>query len=93
MEDLRIDSIKRKEKVTIKVNGKEVTAYMGETLLAALIASGYRSLKKSPVLKESRGGLCGMGVCYECLVTLNGIKNVRACMQEIQPDMEIEIEE
>ncbi|MEN8154158.1 MAG: (2Fe-2S)-binding protein [Acidobacteriota bacterium] len=93
MEDLRIDSIERKEKVTIKVNGEDVTAYMGETLLAALIASGYKSLKKSPVLKESRGGLCGMGVCYECLVTLDGAKNVRSCMQDIRPGMEIEIEE
>jgi len=93
MEDLRIDSIERKEKIAIKVNGKEVTAYLGETLLAALIASGYKQLKNSPVLKEGRGGLCGMGVCYECLVTLDGVKNVRACMQDIRPGMEIEIEE
>ncbi len=93
MEDLRIDSIERKEKVTIKVNGKDVSAYIGETLLAALIANGYKKLKKSPVLKEHRSGLCGMGVCYECLVTINGEKNVRACMEDIRPGMEIEIEE
>ena len=93
MEDLRINTIERKEKVAIKVNGKEVIAFMGETLLAALIASGYKQLKKSPVLKEGRGGLCGMGVCYECLVTIDGIKNMRACMQDIRPGMEIEIEE
>ena len=93
MEDLRINSIDRKEKITIRVNGKDVTAYAGETLLAALIANGYKKIKKSPVLKELRGGLCGMGVCYECLVTINGVKNIRACMEDIRPGMEIEIEE
>jgi len=93
MEDLRISSIERKEKVIINVNGKEVAAYIGETLLAALVASGYKQLKVSPVLKEHRGGLCGMGVCYECLVTVDGEKNIRACMTDIRPGMEIEIEE
>lgn len=93
MEDLRISSIDRKEKITIKVNGKDESAYIGETLLAALIASGYKQLKISPVLKEKRGGLCGMGVCYECLVTVDGVKNVRACMQDVKDGMEIGIEE
>ncbi|MCK5223099.1 MAG: (2Fe-2S)-binding protein [Candidatus Aminicenantes bacterium] len=93
MEDLRINSVERKNKITIKVNGKEVIAYTGETLLAALIASGYKQLKKSPVLKENRGGLCGMGVCYECLVTIDGEKNVRACMEDVRAGMEIGIEE
>ncbi len=93
MEDLRINSVKRKEKVVIIVNGKEVVAYIGETLLAALIASGYKHLKNSPVLKEKRGGLCGMGVCYECLVTIDGEKNLRACMHDVRAGMEIRIEE
>ena len=93
MEDLRIGTIDRKEKVTIKVNGIEYPAFTGETLLAALISSGYKQLKTSPVLKEKRGALCGMGVCYECLVTVNGTKSVRACMTEIKAGMEIEVEE
>lgn len=93
MEDLRISSIERKEKISIRVNGKEVVAYIGETLLAALIASGYKQLRRSPVLKEKRGGLCGMGVCYECLVTIDGEKNIRACMHDVKDGMVIEIEE
>lgn len=93
MEDLRIKSVERKEKITIKVNGKAAVAYIGETLLAALISNGFKSLKKSAVLGEKRGALCGMGVCYECLVTVDGVKNLRACMQDVRPGMEIEIEE
>ncbi len=93
MDDLRIGSIERKEKISIKVNGKSVDAYIGETLLAALIASGYKQLRRSPVLNERRGGLCGMGVCFECLVTVDGEKNVRACMTDVRQGMEIGIEE
>ncbi len=71
------------------VDGHPVTAYPGETLLAAMIAGGIRAQKKSPILHEKRGGLCGMGVCYECLVTVNGRSNVRACMCEIEAGMEV----
>lgn len=90
MKDLRIKKIIRKEKVNILVNGNELPAYEGETVLAALIASGYKSLKRSAFLKEKRGALCGMGVCFECLITINGIPNKRACMCQVEDNMEIE---
>ena len=93
MDDLRIGSIKRKEMVTFLVNGKKVQAYRGETLLAALLAAGYKRLKKSPVNHDPRGALCGMGVCFECIVTVNGIPNTRSCMIEVENNMEIEIDE
>jgi len=91
MDDLRIGSIKRKDKVTLSVNGKEITAYKGETLLAALIAAGYKSLKKSPIQEEPRGALCGMGVCFECIVTVNKEPNIRSCMTEVEDNMTVEI--
>lgn len=93
MDDLRISTIRRKEKVILSVNGREVSAYRGESLLAALMASGYKRLKKSPVYSEPRGPLCGMGACFECIVTVNGIPNTRSCMTEVENDMEIEIDE
>jgi len=90
MEDLRIKSIKRKQKVKLTVNGKEIIAYKCETVLSALIASGYKALKTNPASQEPRGALCGMGVCFECTVTINGIPNTRACMTEVQDGMVIE---
>jgi len=93
MDDLRIGSIKRKDKVTLSVNGKKVEAYQGETLLAALLAAGYKRLKRSPINHDPRGALCGMGVCFECIVTVNGIPNTRSCMTEVENNMEIEIHE
>ncbi len=91
MDDLRIASINRSEPVTFFVNGESVTAYKGEMLLASLIAAGYNRLKKSPLKKEPRGALCGMGVCFECIVTVNGIPNIRSCMTEVEENMKVEI--
>ena len=89
MKELRTRNIKRTEKVKIKVNGHEIVAYRGETVLAALMASGYKKLKKSFVKGDIRGPLCGMGVCYECQVAINGIPNMRSCMIEVEDQMEI----
>jgi predicted molibdopterin-dependent oxidoreductase YjgC len=93
MEDLRIATIKRSEPVTIFVNGKETLAYRGETVFAALQAAGYTILNKSKAIGEVRGGLCGMGVCYGCLVSISGIENQRSCMVEVEANMEITIDE
>jgi sarcosine oxidase subunit alpha len=93
MENLRVDSVNRNRKVFINVNGKKISAYEGETLLAVLIASGVRILKKSAILQEPRGGLCGMGVCYDCLVTVDGVPNIRSCMTYVKNGMEIKTDE
>jgi aerobic-type carbon monoxide dehydrogenase small subunit (CoxS/CutS family) len=58
-----------------------------------LIASDYLTFRKSRRFMEGRSGLCGMGVCYECLVTIDGAPGQRACMVEVQEGMEIEIDE
>jgi predicted molibdopterin-dependent oxidoreductase YjgC len=76
-----------KKKIKININGKETTACIGDTVLASLVASGYKILKISRKLNENRGPVCGMGVCYECQVTINGIPNQRACMTEIEEAM------
>ena len=91
--DLRIAGIDRKGPITIRVNGRSLAATPGETVLAALTAAGFRVLKKSNVRGEARGAFCGMGVCYECLVTINGVPKQRSCMAEVAENMEIIIDE
>ena len=76
--------------VVIRVDGYPVTARRGQTLLAALHAAGVRVLRRSYRLGEPRGALCGMGVCFECRVTVNGQAGVQACMTEVEDGMEIE---
>lgn len=92
-QDLRIPSVSRGKKIRLLVNGREVVAYEGETVLAALTAAGLRTLRMSHRRGEGRGPFCGMGVCYECLVSVNGRPGRRACMTEVEDLMEIAVDE
>jgi len=91
MSDLRIKGRRRGKRVTIRVNGASVAAYTGETLFAALLAAGIRTLRRSfnDPAKTARGGFCGMGVCQECRVTVDGLPDRRACMTTVREGMEV----
>ena len=89
MSRLRIVAGSSKNRVDITINGETYSAYEGDTVLAALVASGHKSLRHSRKIGEPRGPLCGMGVCYECLVTINNQPNQRACMTEVEDRMEV----
>lgn len=91
--NFRTKNVARKEQIVVWVNGKSMDAYQGETVFSALIANGIKRIRKSPVHKEPRGGFCGMGVCFECLVTIDGIPNLRSCMHEVKDGMRIEIDD
>jgi predicted molibdopterin-dependent oxidoreductase YjgC len=90
---MRIETIPKGEQVTLRVNGKAVAAHRGETVHAALLAAGFRVLRKSKTGAEFRGFLCGMGTCYECLVTINGLASRRACMHLVEDGMEVWIDD
>ncbi|MDZ7759816.1 MAG: (2Fe-2S)-binding protein [Desulfovermiculus sp.] len=77
--------------ITILVNGRPVQALSGQSVHAVLTAVGIRTLGTGPRQDRARGVFCGMGVCYECLVTVNGRPYQRACMLEVEEGMEIKI--
>jgi len=90
-DDLRIQhGITRGEPFHIQVNGQTVTAYPGETIAAVLLAQGWKMFRHTPLSGEPRGPFCGMGLCFDCLVTLNGEPNVRACVTFAKPGDKIE---
>jgi predicted molibdopterin-dependent oxidoreductase YjgC len=71
--DLRIDCTSaRYTPVEFRFDGELVLAREGETVAMALWASGVRQLRSSPVRAEPRGVFCGMGVCQECVVLIDG---------------------
>ena len=88
---IRIDSLQRGRKIVFFVNGRSTTAHMGETIHAALIAAGYCQFRKSKT-HQPRGVFCGMGVCYECLVTVNKGSSQQACVTMVEEGMEVEID-
>jgi sarcosine oxidase subunit alpha len=88
-QQLRIPACSRGKQIAIQVNGIPVIAYEGETVHAVLTAAGIYPLRQTPS-GEARGAFCGMGLCYECLVTVNHIPDQRACMTVVQDGMEIQ---
>jgi aerobic-type carbon monoxide dehydrogenase small subunit (CoxS/CutS family) len=78
----RIKGIERETPITITVNGQPVQAYAGESIAAALMAAGFRAFRHTEAGGSPRGFFCGMGVCFDCLVTVDGVPNQRSCLAE-----------
>lgn len=72
--------------IRLVVDGKPVEALPGQTVAAALLASGRDSWRTTRREEKPRGVLCGIGACFDCLVTVNGIPDVRACQRTIAPE-------
>jgi D-hydroxyproline dehydrogenase subunit gamma len=80
------------ETVALSVNGKPFAVPRGTTVAAAVLGAGVASCRRS-VTGEARGPLCGMGICFECRVTVNGVPHVRSCQMLCAPGMEIATDE
>ncbi|MEZ5925285.1 MAG: (2Fe-2S)-binding protein [Hyphomicrobiaceae bacterium] len=77
--------------VTIMVNGTRLRCAATTTVAAALLANGHGpGLRKTEKLETPRGLFCGMGLCYDCLVTIDGRPGQRACMTPVSDGMRIE---
>ena len=77
------------ETVNIRVNGKPVSVPPGTVVAAAIARAGITDYHRSPV-DQGRGPLCGMGVCMECRVTINGLPGVRSCTLSCAEQMEVQ---
>ena len=81
--------VKRPAAVAIEVDGARVEAYPGESVATALLAAGVRAFRRTPS-GAPRGPLCNMGVCFECVVTVDGEPGVRACATQVREGMSVE---
>lgn len=80
--------LERGAPVTVTVDGAPVRAHLGESVAAVLLAEGSPATRRTAG-GASRGVFCGMGVCFDCLVVLDGRPNVRACMSWVREGMDI----
>jgi len=64
--------------LSLSVNGVSISVKEGSTVAAAVLLAGETAFRRS-VSGEPRGPLCGMGICYECRVTINGEPHARSC--------------
>ncbi len=80
------------EQIHLQVNGIAVTVPAGSMVSAAVAVAGAASFRRS-VTNEPRGPLCGMGICFECRVTINGRAHCRSCQIPCRDGMEVRTDE
>jgi predicted molibdopterin-dependent oxidoreductase YjgC len=75
--------------VRIRFEGASMTARAGDSVAAALLAGGVGVFRETPVSGAGRAPWCMMGVCFDCLVEIDGVANRQACMVTVADGMEI----
>lgn len=80
----------RGDTVSISVDGKALTARAGDSVAAALLAAGVLVCRTSAVSEAPRAPYCLMGVCFECLLAIDGRQNRQACLVQVAEGMRIE---
>ena len=81
------DRLEKREAFRIRVNGVGVDASAGMSLAAVLMRAGIPC--RTSVSGEPRGPLCGMGICFDCAATVDGVPLRRTCQAICRPGMEI----
>jgi len=79
--------------VAFTLNGAPATARAGDTVAAALLATGVSHCRTTPASGAKRAPYCMMGVCFECLVTIDGVGNRQACLISVSEGMKVDTQE
>lgn len=76
--------------ISLKVDGQAIRARDGDTVAAAMLAAGLDRCRTTPVSGVPRAPYCLMGVCFECLVTIDGVGSRQACLVPVREGMQVE---
>jgi predicted molibdopterin-dependent oxidoreductase YjgC len=76
--------------VMIRIDGRSVEARAGDTVAAAMLAAGIVRTRVTSRHDVPRGPYCAMGACFDCLVTIDGVGNRRACMVPVADGMRVD---
>ncbi len=82
--------LKAADALGFTLDGRAMTARAGDTVAAALLANGVEACRQTPVSGAPRGPYCMMGICFECLVVIDGVGNRQGCLIPLQQGMRIE---
>lgn len=85
----RLSAPDRAGAVTIHVDGAPVQARAGDTVATALFAIGVTEIRRSAVSRAPRAPYCLMGVCFECLVEIDGVPDRQACLVSVRDGMTV----
>ena len=76
------------ETIVLYVNGEPVTVGRGSMVSAAVMIAGVSAFRRS-VSGRPRGPLCGMGICFECRVTIDAVPHARSCLTPCRQGMDV----
>lgn len=82
--------LKKGRRFEIEVNENKIAAYEGETIAAAIMATGLAKLRETVHKGHSRGVYCGIGLCHDCMMVVDGVPNVRTCQTLAAPGCRVE---
>ena len=74
--------------IAVNVDGRDIRVQAGTSVAAAVAIAGSVVFRRS-VIGEPRAPLCGMGICFECRVTIDGQQHARSCNRVCEAGMEI----
>lgn len=75
--------------ITLRINGQDISIVKGTTVATAIFENNPASFRRS-VAGEPRFPVCGMGICFECRVSINGVRHSRSCQILAEEGMIIE---
>ncbi len=84
-----LPTVERGRLITIYLNDSPIEAHDGETVATALLAAGCRVFRLTQRNEKPRGLYCGMGLCYECLVSIDDGQAMRACLTPVREGMRV----
>ncbi|PWC35751.1 (2Fe-2S)-binding protein [Azospirillum sp. TSO35-2] len=79
--------------IPFTIDGRPASARAGDSVAAALLANGVTTCRNTPVSGAPRGPYCMMGVCFDCLVTIDGTGNRQGCQVRVAPGMAVETQD
>jgi|SRR5947209_9204423 len=98
MNDLRVSpahdpaGVVRDAPFELSFEGRPIRAYPGETVGAALTAAGITTFRTTRRRGRPRGLFCGIGICFDCLLVVDGTPNQRACLTPARPRMVVQLQ-
>ncbi|MFE6822357.1 (2Fe-2S)-binding protein [Streptomyces sp. NPDC057690] len=89
MDPLKLTRARPGAPFTVTFDGREIEALPGQTIAAALWAAGVTAWRTTRGEGRARGVFCGIGVCFDCLVTVDGRPGRRACLVPAVPGADV----
>ena len=75
--------------IRFSFDGREIVARLGDSVAVALLAAGEVSLRETPISGAPRAPYCMMGICFDCLVEIDGMGNRQACLTQATQGMNV----